>query len=121
MNQTMTTARVHPTHAKPIPGIVVNAIMWIQMTMAVKSIIATKRPKPMLIRSPIIRTKRLGSTDPASSPMIARMRKACRHPKNVHVAAAMPMQDCSQCRRSQKSTDQFSLQTSQGNESISNR
>ena len=108
-------------HAKPIPGIVVNAIMWIQMTTAVRPMITMKSTNPTLICIPIIRTKRLGSTAPASSPMIARMRKACRHPKNVHVAAAMPMQDCSQCRRSQKSTDQLSLQTSQGNPSISNR
>ena len=118
MDQTRKTARVHPTHAKPIPGIVVNAIMWIQMTMAVRAMIKMKSMKPMLICIPIIRTKRLGSTAPASSPMIARMRKACRHPKNVHVAAAMPIKACSQCRRSQKSTDQLSLQTSQGNESI---
>ena len=112
---------VHPMPAKPIPGSVVNAIMWIQMMVPVNAMIMTKRTNPMLIRIPIIRTKRLGSTFPVSSPMIARMRKACRHPKNVHVAAAMQMQDCSQCRRSQKSTDQLSLQTSQGNESISNR
>ena len=112
---------VHPMPAKPIPGSVVNAIMWMKMTSLVNAMIMMKRKNPMLIRIPIIRTKRLGSTFPVSSPMIARMRKACRHPKNVHVAAAMPMQDCSQCRTSQKSTDQLSLQTSQGNESISNR